>query len=343
MATTKAIDVSRHQGTIDWKRVKAAGYQIALVKMTGGDDGLYTDSKAYANYKGAKAAGLAVGMYHFAGKNSAIAEADKFIGACSPIAENDVLVLDWEWGKPSSTADQWCADFINRVKSKLKVTPMIYMNTSSENYISWTKTRATNAGLWVADYRSAYKPPNKPPIKHWPFFFIHQYSSSGSVPGISGNVDLNVVYGTVSTFNKYGYHKAVAPVVTTKTVTEQIAIPYTTVERQDATLTLGKRVVSVQGKSGLRTKTYTVTYTDGKETKRVLVSDKVTTSPTTEVILVGTYVAPVVVNPDDSTVDVPTQTPQTPESASKGLKTAIIAVIAAVAAAIAALVAWLHS
>lgn len=296
MATTKAIDVSHWQGSIDWKRVKAAGYNIAIIKVSGGDAGLYFDSRAAANYKNAKAAGLAVGMYHFAGKHGAVIEADHFIKAVSPIAENDVLVLDWEKSnKPSAAEDQWCADFINRVKSKLGVTPMVYMNTSSENYISWVRTRATNAGLWIADYR--YTASQNVPIKHWPFYFIHQFTSSGKVPGITGNVDLDSVKGTVDTFKKYGYHKPAPkpepkptpkPVVTTKTVTETKLIDFEKVTVTDNMVEEGKSFVSVPGVPGVMTYTYKVTYTDGKETKRELTSQAVTKKPVNEVTTVGT-------------------------------------------------------
>src|SRR4051812_45665718 len=96
MSFIKAIDVSTYQGNIDWKAVKASGIQIAIIKMGGADAGLYTDSKANQNYYGAKAAGLAVGCYYFAGPGSAANQADHFVSLCSPLEKDDVLVLDWE-------------------------------------------------------------------------------------------------------------------------------------------------------------------------------------------------------------------------------------------------------
>lgn len=210
MATIKGIDVSHHQndaGTLDWAKVKAAGISFAIIKFT--ESLTFVDPKAAWNYKNAKAAGLAVGMYHFAGRGEPTIEADLFIKACSPIEENDVLVLDWELSsKPTAADDQWCATFINRVKSKLGVTPLIYMNRSCENYIAWTMTRATGAGLWVADY--TVSDGGTVAVKRWPFYAIHQYTSDGSVSGVAGRVDCDTFYGTLTQFKKYGWH---APVV----------------------------------------------------------------------------------------------------------------------------------
>lgn len=73
----RGIDVSHWQGNIDWSKVKAAGIQFAIIKAGGSDDGFYTDSKWEANYKGAKANGIAVGAYYFVGPKCVNAAAGK--------------------------------------------------------------------------------------------------------------------------------------------------------------------------------------------------------------------------------------------------------------------------
>ncbi|HEM3600739.1 TPA: G5 domain-containing protein [Streptococcus suis] len=83
-----------------------------------------------------------------------------------------------------------------------------------------------------------------------------------------------------------------APVITTEEVTETKAVPYETVRENDPTLEEGKEVVSVAGKTGVRTIVYTVTKTDGVETSRVVKSDSVTTPAVNEVIKVGTKKVP---------------------------------------------------
>ena len=73
----KGIDVSHWQGSIDWGKVKATGISFAIIKAGGSDDGFYTDSKWEANYKGAKASGIAVGAYYFVGPKCVNAAAGK--------------------------------------------------------------------------------------------------------------------------------------------------------------------------------------------------------------------------------------------------------------------------
>lgn len=82
------------------------------------------------------------------------------------------------------------------------------------------------------------------------------------------------------------------PVVTTKTVTETLPIPFTTSTVQSASMASGTSSVTTVGANGVETKTWTVSFTDGVETKRTLASDVTTTPPVTQVTTVGTYVAP---------------------------------------------------
>jgi hypothetical protein len=82
------------------------------------------------------------------------------------------------------------------------------------------------------------------------------------------------------------------PVVTTKVVSETVAIPFATTSVESATVASGTSSVTTPGANGVDTKTFTVTLTDGVETGRVLTSEAVTTPPVTQVTTVGTYVAP---------------------------------------------------
>ncbi|WP_426724560.1 DUF3761 domain-containing protein [Curtobacterium flaccumfaciens] len=84
------------------------------------------------------------------------------------------------------------------------------------------------------------------------------------------------------------------PVVTTKAVTETSRIPFSSTTVQSSTLAQGTTTVTTPGVRGVTTKTYTITYTDGVESGRVLKSERVTTPPVTQVTTVGIYVAPAV-------------------------------------------------
>lgn len=86
--------------------------------------------------------------------------------------------------------------------------------------------------------------------------------------------------------------KPTAPAATTKQETETTAVPFTTQNQNDGSLPKGQTKVVQQGVNGTETRTYTVTYSGGKQTAKALISDTVTTQPTPEIVAVGTYVAP---------------------------------------------------
>lgn len=82
------------------------------------------------------------------------------------------------------------------------------------------------------------------------------------------------------------------PVIETKVLKETEVIPYDTVTQNDASMAQGTSRVVVEGANGERTKTFEVTYTDGKETSRKLISADITKAPVNRVVANGTYVAP---------------------------------------------------
>ncbi len=82
------------------------------------------------------------------------------------------------------------------------------------------------------------------------------------------------------------------PVITTKKKTETKAVAYQTKKYNTNKLAKGKTRVDKQGKEGKREIVYEITYKDGKEISRKVISDKVTVKPVDKVVAVGTYVAP---------------------------------------------------
>jgi GH25 family lysozyme M1 (1,4-beta-N-acetylmuramidase) len=204
MSYVQAIDVSQWQGAIDWNKVTA---NIAIIKMSGGDAGLYYDSQASANYYGAKKHGIAVGGYHFGGgKLSATTEADYFLSAMQPLDENDVMVLDCEAHLASrSDVVKWCADFMTHIHGETGVWPLIYMSLSVFNAHNWDSV-TKHCGLWLAAWNDD---PAATLTSH--VYVMHQYTSTGRMAGISGNVDLDAWFGTVAQFQKYGYHAPKKP------------------------------------------------------------------------------------------------------------------------------------
>ncbi|GAC1499128.1 MAG: hypothetical protein NVS1B10_01550 [Candidatus Saccharimonadales bacterium] len=229
MSFIHALDVSQYQGNIDWNAVRNAGYEIAIIKVSGGDNGTYVDTKAGANYAGARAAGLAVGTYHFAGGTDPVHEAEYFVNVCSPVDPQQVLVLDWEVQHPDPVG--WCTTFVNRVHELTSVWPLVYFNGSTWNGHDWSRV-TNNCGVWVAWYG---QDPNVDLPVHGTYV-MHQYTSDGAVPGIAGRVDLDAWYGSVEQFKMYGLQTtAPAPVVTpppivTPPVPEPVVAPPAPVE-----------------------------------------------------------------------------------------------------------------
>lgn len=194
MSYIPAIDVSQYQSTINWAGISE---QIIMIKMSGGDVGLYLDSQATANYEGAIAAGKAVGGYHFAGGTDPVAEANYFMKAMSPLAENDVYALDWEIQHNDPVG--WCMTFLTTVHDAIGVWPLIYINLNTLNSYDWTPV-TNECGLWLADW--AVSPDDDIPTSYT--YVMQQYDDGPWC-------DHDAWFGTVDQFKAYGYQVPQSP------------------------------------------------------------------------------------------------------------------------------------
>lgn len=190
METYKIIDVSEFQGSIDWERVKASGVQGAIIRCSVGLD--YIDTKFARNVEECLRLGLHVGAYHFSWAGTAdyaIKEAEKFIGLCKNYKFDLPLYYDIEKGDktPRTTTAQLTTEaFINRCK-ELGYKVGVYANLDYfNNYLDPVKLK--DYPLWIAQYYSRLTHKNPELFGMW------QYTSTGRVDGISGNVDLNYLY-----------------------------------------------------------------------------------------------------------------------------------------------------
>jgi lysozyme len=208
----KGIDVSRFQGRIAWNEVGKTDLRFAYVQASRGSGRDCTvvpeecgrDQYFSRNYRNAKKAGLRVGAYHRAfakgrtrgkAKRDARAEAHRFIDVVGRVRADDLRpALDVEVPFRRLDAGRlrlWIRTWANRVEKKLHVKPVIYTNSSS-----WLATGDTTSfaedgyPLWVAnfDVRRPSVPADNWAGRGWT---IWQYTSSGRVRGISGNVDRN--------------------------------------------------------------------------------------------------------------------------------------------------------
>ena len=192
------IDVSYHQGAIDWSQVAGSGVRFAFLRASAGT---LTADTAYSTYRqGARAAGLTVGSYHFANPdgtaNDAANEASWFLRNAT-IAPGDLRpVLDLEVANGLSPAalTAWAQTWLAQVTAATGVRPIIYTNnsfwTSSMANTDWFARNGYSV-LWIAHWTSATQP--SVPAGGWGDngWTFWQHSSTGNVPGINGPVDLD--------------------------------------------------------------------------------------------------------------------------------------------------------
>jgi len=200
---TEGIDVSHWQGTIDWTKVSAAGKKFVYIKAS--ESRSFVDKKYATNRSLAKANGLFAGAYHFAQPDAdvgdAAAEADHFIKTAAWTSGDLLPVLDLEvtGGLDPAALTTWVKQFVRRIYNKTGVRAVIYVSPSFwSNRMGNTQWFANNGYrvLWVAHWTTASEP--TVPAGNWGTYgwTFWQYTSKGSVPGISGNVDLNRYRGT---------------------------------------------------------------------------------------------------------------------------------------------------
>ena len=190
------IDVSAFQGKIDWKKVKASGIDFAMIRLgyRGYESGkLVEDEYAKANLKGAAEAGLRVGAYFFSQALN-IKETDQeiqfMLGVLGDTKLDMPIVLDWEI--PANTARtrnmdrQTLTDIQRHFCGQMRdqgYQPMIYFNWHQSEHL-YVLHDLEEYPFWLALYQDRMTYPWK--VEMW------QYTDQGRVPGIHGNVDLNV-------------------------------------------------------------------------------------------------------------------------------------------------------
>ncbi|AUZ39537.1 GH25 family lysozyme [Bacillus sp. MBGLi79] len=182
----KGIDVSHWQGNIDWKKVAKDGIKFAFIKATEGTT--LIDKKFKRNVLGANAAGIKTGAYHFArfgSKSEALAEARFFLSLVKKVSLSYPLVLDLEVNQRNvdkSVLTNAAVAFLREIESA-GYFAMIYSSKSFFE-ICLDESKLKPFALWIARYSS----------KLGRDADIWQYSDSGKVAGISGNVDMNICY-----------------------------------------------------------------------------------------------------------------------------------------------------
>ena len=197
------IDISSYQAELNAGIVPS---DFVFIKATEGTNYINPTWREQAGQ--VTQANKLLGFYHFASTGNPIAEADFFISVVKDYIGKAVLVLDFEAGAINAWGNVGARQFLNRVKEKTGINPMIYMSVEVTRQFNWSIISNTNP-LWVAQYASmsptGYQSAPWTDGKGygaWSSAAIHQYSSSGTLANWDGHLDLNLAYINASQWNE---------------------------------------------------------------------------------------------------------------------------------------------
>ncbi|WP_461216769.1 GH25 family lysozyme [Lactococcus cremoris] len=221
------IDISSYQAELNAGIVPS---DFVIIKATEGTN--------YINPTWEEQAGQVIqtnkllGFYHFASVGNPIAEADFFISVVKNYIGKAVLVLDFEAGAINAWGNVGARQFLNRVKEKTGINPMIYMSSDVTRQFNWSTISSTNP-LWVAQYASmnptGYQSEPWTDGKGygaWSSAAIHQYSSAGSLANWSGNLDINLAYINANQWKSLAGSGSTSNSITTEDININNTIEY---------------------------------------------------------------------------------------------------------------------
>lgn len=194
----KGIDVSKHQGTIDWEKVKASGVEFAMIRAGYGKNNI--DKQFERNIKECNRLGIPCGVYWFSyAYNEAMAEkeAEYCLAAIKPYRLDYPVAFDFEYDSVNYAAKNG-VNITKAIASKItkafcetvEKAGYYVMNYANDDYQTryFDSAVKKDYDLWLAKW------PKTPDLNKPPACGIWQYSSTGKVPGITGNVDMNAAY-----------------------------------------------------------------------------------------------------------------------------------------------------
>ena len=191
------IDVSHHQGTIDWEQVAQAGVEFAIIRLgyrSYRDGLLHEDDRVQENLAGAKAAGLKIGAYFFSQATNTAEAVEEAQFALEILGATELelpLVFDWEYVSDSVPTAQVSGDTLMAcIRSFCQVVeqagqePMVYFNQDLAN--TKLKLDLLEYPFWLAKYDDALDYTQD--VRCW------QYTDKGQIPGITEAVDIDLYF-----------------------------------------------------------------------------------------------------------------------------------------------------
>lgn len=187
----RGIDVSKWQGNIDWNRVKASGVDFAILRAGYGSVASQKDPTFEDNYQNAKAAGIPVGAYHYSyAKDIAGAkrEAQTFLEWIKGKQLEYPVVFDIEESATYNLGRNTVSEIIKTFCSIVEAAGYYVSVYTNKNWLDHVVSDEVKSkyDTWLAQWTST--PSYVGPYGMW------QYTSSGTVDGISGRVDMDIAY-----------------------------------------------------------------------------------------------------------------------------------------------------
>lgn len=195
--TTRGIDVSHWNGTIDWTAVKGDNVAFAFMKATEGTD--FVDPQFATYWKNAGDAGVIRGAYHFFRPASdPIAQAEFFVATAGVPELGDLpLTIDLEVTDDQSDAivANGALTFLARVEALSGRTPIIYTSARVFDTVLGTPAGFSHYPLWDANYSVTCPNISQPTWATWTFW---QNTDKATILGIAGGVDQNFYNGSLA-------------------------------------------------------------------------------------------------------------------------------------------------
>ncbi len=255
------IDVSSYQGVIDWAAVKRSGVSFAMIRVGFrgyGTGEIFEDRYFRRNIQGAIANHINVGIYFFSAAKDSAEAREEAVWVANTIKNYDItypVAIDIEIlnehrleGVSNTQMTTNALEFCNYIQSK-GYTPMIYSYLKAFNNIFETP-RFGNYRVWLAQYNDVATYKGK--------YYMWQYTSDGTVPGINGRVDMDVAYFSVTNdvtkksevtgadgsnlLESVSFYEANEEVIINKTVTLRTS-PYDNAPNRVGELNVGEKVI----------------------------------------------------------------------------------------------------
>ena len=207
-SVVEGVDISSGQSPVNWTSVLGAGRHFAFIKATQGD--YYTSSNFATQYAGAKTAGVLRSAYHFFDPTvDGVAQANYFLGVVKTIEPGDLppmldvecpdgdsMCLGFAGGSgqaPAATIVQRALDWLTTVEAATGKTPIVYTFPSYFPGLATQDSALAKYPLFIATLASCASVPAP-----WTTATFWQYSWTGTVNGIPGQVDLDRFFGSLA-------------------------------------------------------------------------------------------------------------------------------------------------